>query len=116
MQYVCLVYHDMEAFQAAYQGRMPELNRDSAAYDDKLEREGKMVLAHALKPCVEARNVRRRNDKTVIVDGPFAETKEELIGFIVVEAGSMDEAVEIGANIPLARTGTVIVRETFSPG
>ncbi|EBW1603981.1 YciI family protein [Salmonella enterica subsp. enterica] len=115
MQYVCLVYHDMDVFLETYAGRMAELNRDSAAYDAELERQGLMVLAHALKPCAEAQVVRRRGGKTLRVDGPFAETKEELIGFIVVEAASLEQAIQIGAQIPLARSGTVVVRETFSP-
>lgn len=113
MQYVCLVYHDPEAFDLAYKERMEELDRDSLAYDKQLEQMGHMVLAHALHGERRAKIVRRRQSKKMVTDGPHTETKEQLIGFIVVEAKDMDEAVELAAGIPLAKTGTVVVRETM---
>jgi len=115
MQYVCLVYHEDSAFEAMTPAEQKALDRDSLAYDQELEAKGHMVLAHALRSEKQSKVVRRRRKKLVL-DGPFTETKEQLVGFIVIEAKDMDEAVEIGSRIPLARTGTIVVRETFSPG
>lgn len=114
VQYVCLVYHDEDAFEEAYRGKLDALGRESFAYDRKLEEAGKLVLAHALQAEPKSKVVRSRR-KRLVTDGPFTESKEQLIGFIVVEAKDMDEAVELAAGIPLARTGTIVVRATYSP-
>ena len=116
MQFVCLVYHEDAAFEAMTPAEMKALDRNSLAYDKQLEADGHMVLAHALRSEKQSKVVRRRQRKKLVLDGPFTETKEQLVGFIVIEAKDMDEAVEIGSHIPLAKTGSIVVRETFSPG
>lgn len=114
MQFVCLVYHEDAAFEAMSPSDKKTLDRNSLAYDRELESKGNLVLAHALQSERRSKIVRRRKRKTVVLDGPFTETKEQLVGFIVIEASDLDEAVEIGAGIPLARTGTIIVRPTLT--
>ena len=74
-----------------------------------------MIFAHALRPARTARTVRKRQKKAVITDGPFAESKEQLIGFILIEAKDLDEAVRLALDIPLAKTGTVEVRPAYNP-
>ena len=89
------------------------IDRDSLAYDRVLAAKGHMVLAHALRSERESKIVRRRSRTKLVTDGPFTESKEQLVGFIVIEARDLDEATEIGSNIPLARTGTIVVRPTL---
>ncbi|GLS21560.1 dehydrogenase [Labrys miyagiensis] len=113
MQYVCLVYAEDDAFKALGPAGQKTLDADSLAYDRELERLGHLVLAHALHSERESKVVRRRQKKTLVIDGPFTETKEQLVGFIVVEANGMDEAVAIAGDIPMAGIGTIVVRETL---
>ncbi|WP_442581032.1 YciI family protein [Mesorhizobium sp. ASY16-5R] len=110
MQYICLVYHDETVFQRMSASEIETMQREAAAYDERLEKEGKIVMARPLKLPHSARTVRVRAKKRHVTDGPFAETKEQLIGFILIEAGSMDEAVELAGMSPLAKTGFIEVR------
>lgn len=109
MRFLCAVHHDEDALAALGDAEGRTLTRDSIAYDDELTMSGHMVLAHALKSTREARTVRARG-RTVVTDGPFAETKEQLVGFILIEAEDIDEAVAVASRIPLARTGAIEVR------
>ena len=113
MRFVCLIEHDQQWFNRASAQEKIALHDDSMAYDDVLARQGQLVVAHALRAPAEARTVRVRKRKLMVTDGPFAETKEQLIGFILIEARDMDEAVAIAAGIPLAQTGTVTIREAY---
>jgi hypothetical protein len=114
MRYLCIVHHDESWFDRATPDEMKQLDRDSLLYDKYLEAKGKLVVAEALQNSRTARLVRVRQKKSDIVDGPFAETKEQMIGFLLIEADSMDEAVEIAKGVPLAKTGTIEVREAFT--
>ncbi len=80
------------------------------AYDDALRKAGHLVVAHALQPVEAATTVRVRNGKLSTTDGPFAETKEQLGGFILIEARDLNEAIQVAAKIPLARRGSIEVR------
>ena len=113
MLYVCLIHHTQEAFAAMSPHEHARMQADSLAYDRKLKAEGRLVLARALKLPGEARTVRVRR-KPVVTDGPFAETKEQIIGLVLIEAAGMDEAVALAEQIPLARSGHVEVREAYS--
>jgi hypothetical protein len=89
---------------------MAKLNRDSVAYDKELAKKGHYIASSALQPPSTAKTIRHRTGKPVITDGPFAETKEVLGGFILIEARDMDEALQIAQNIPVARYGAIEVR------
>ena len=80
------------------------LDRDSIAYDEELRRSGHYIVSDALQRATTAKTLRVRNGKLSVMDGPFAETKEQLGGFILVEARNMDEAVELASKIPMAQT------------
>jgi len=80
------------------------------AWGDTLRKSGRYLAAEALEPVRTAKTVRVRNGKATITDGPFAETKEILAGFYLVDADSLDEALEIAAKIPPARIGSIEVR------
>lgn len=107
MKYLCLVYSDEELLHS-----LPESPHDEEclAYAEKVQGSGRMLAAEALEPVLTARTVRVRAGKTVVTDGPFAETKEQLAGFYLVEAQDENEALEIAKGIPAARVGSVEVR------
>jgi len=110
MKFVCLVYFEPETLAALSPAEKATLDRDSAAYDEELNRRGNYITSHALTPVTRARTVRVRRGKASATDGPFAETKEQLGGFILINAADMDQALKIAEGIPLAKLGSVEVR------
>jgi hypothetical protein len=91
------------------------LTRDSMAYNDLLQASGHFIAAHVLQSARTATTVRVRGGRVLVTDGPFAETKEQLLGFILIEARDHDDAVEVASKIPLARLGTVELRSIMDP-
>jgi hypothetical protein len=83
---------------------------ESLAYDDDLRKAGHFLVAHALQPVEAATTIRVRSGKLSTTDGPFAETKEQLGGFILIEARDLNEAIQVAAKIPMARHGSIEVR------
>ena len=116
MKFLCLVYFEPKDMAALSQSEKVKLDRDSMAYDKELDRNGHFIVANALAPINTARTVRVRHRKASATDGPFAETKEQLGGFILINAANMDEAVEIAAGIPLAKLGSIEVRPIMQIG
>jgi hypothetical protein len=110
MKYLCLVYGEEKALDALSEGEMRVLVDESLAYDDVLRKNGRYLVSAALEHVDDARTVRVRHRSVLVTDGPFAETKEQLLGFILIEAGDLDEAVQAAAKIPLAATGSIEVR------
>ena len=103
MKYLCLVYLD--------ERRLDELpDEDCVAYDIKIRASGHCLASEALQSVQTATTVRMRNGKLSVTDGPFAETKEQLAGFYMIEARDLNEAIQIAAKIPPARVGCVEVR------
>ena len=103
MKYLCLVYSE--------ENKLDDVpDRDCVAYDTALRDSGHCVASEALQPVSTAATVRVRNGKISIVDGPFAETKEVLAGFYLVEARDQEEAIALAAKIPPARVGSIEVR------
>ena len=103
MKYLCLVYLESEKMRT-----VPDT--ECMACGDGLRDRGVLVAAEALQPVETATTVRVRGGRATITDGPFAETKEQLAGFYLVDATNLDEALEIAAKIPPAREGSVEVR------
>ena len=117
MKYVCLVYGEEQNLQHLTPEGSAKLDASSLAYDRSLEASGHLIVAQALQSVKTSKSVRRRKGKTLVTDGPFAETKEQLLGFILIEAKDLDEALEIAAGIPLAEMGTIEVRAIYDiPG
>src|SRR5215469_9614190 len=110
MTYLCLVYFEPKNMERLSRTEKVTLDRDSLAYDGELTRSGHYVVSHALQPVSTAKTVRVRRGKVSQVDGPFAETKEHLGGFILINAANMNEAVEIATKIPMAEMGSIEVR------
>ncbi|TIQ04167.1 YciI family protein [Mesorhizobium sp.] len=117
MKYVLLAYGEEKDLFALTPERSAKLDADSLAYDRELDRQGKLIIAQALQPVKMSKSLRRRKGKRLVTDGPFAETKEQLLGFVMIEAADLDEAMAIADGIPLAELGTVEVRAVYDiPG
>ena len=116
MKYLCLVYLEQKTMDALSRDEHAELDRKNLAYDDELRRSGHCIVSNALQPTGTAKTVRVRGGKVGVTDGPFAETKEHLGGFILIEARDLDEAVQIAAHSPLAKLGSLEVRPIMEIG
>ena len=103
MKYLCLVYGEEKSIQA-----MPD--DECMAFDESLRNRGQCVASEALQPVQAATTVRVRNGKVSISDGPFAETKEQLAGFYLIDARDLNDAIQIASQIPPARVGSIEVR------
>lgn len=110
MKYLCLVYGEEKVLDALSKGDMELLVDESLAYDEVLRKSGHYLVSEALQHVAAAKTVRIRNREMLITDGPFAETKEQLLGFILIDARDLDEAVQVAAKIPLAATGSIEIR------
>ena len=103
MKYLCLVYSEEKNLES-----VPD--EECLAYDATLRQSGHCVASEALQPVETATTVRVRNGKLSITDGPFAETKEQLAGFYLVDASDLNEAIQLAGKIPPARVGSIEVR------
>ena len=110
MRYLCLIHVDEKQLEAMPAREMAALEAEHLDYDAALRRCGQFVVAEALEPSSATTLVRVRQRRTSVTDGPFAETKEQVAGFFLIEAHDLNEAIQIAANIPAARLGTVEVR------
>ncbi len=103
MKYLCLVYLDEK--------RLDELpDEECVAYDVEIRNSGHCVASEALESVQTATTVRIRNGRVSVTDGPFAETKEQLAGFYLIEAKHLNEAIQLASKIPPARVGSIEVR------
>ena len=107
MRYMLLIYLDEQALS---QTEREQCYRESTQLAHELDAAGQYVAAAPLEPTATATSVRVRQGKRVVTDGPFAETKEQLGGYFLVDASDLDEAIAIAARIPMARRGTIEVR------
>ncbi len=114
MKFLCLVYFEASAFNALTKEEHEALTHASLQYDKNLQKSGHFIAAEALQSPASAVTVRVRNGKQSATDGPFAETKEQLAGFILIEAKDQIEATQIGAKIPLAKIGSIEVRPIYN--
>jgi len=103
VKFVCLVYGEEKQIAAM-------TDDECMAYDRSLRNSGRCLVSEALQPVRTATTVRVRDQKVAITDGPFAETKECLAGFYLVEAADMNDAIQIASHIPPARVGSIEIR------
>ena len=113
MKYVCLVHFEGAVLEALDAEGKHRLDVDSVGYDNDLAAAGHLIAAEALQAPESAVLVRVREGRLSTTDGPFVETKEQLGGFILIEARDMNEAIRLAAGIPLARLGTIEVRPIY---
>lgn len=110
MQYLMLVYTDDTLMDALPAGEFDTMMRGCFVHADELRDDGHLLGSQQLEPPATAKSVRIRSGRTSIVDGPFAETKEVLAGFNLIEAADMEEATRIASEFPWARTGCIEIR------
>ena len=107
MKYLLLIYSEEQAWNPE---KREQCYGESMALAQELHANGKYLSANPLHPVSTATSVRVRNGKRVVTDGPFAETREQLGGYFLVDATDLDEAIAIASRIPAAKVGTVEVR------
>ena len=107
MRYMLLIYLDEQALDEAEREQCYE---ESTRLAHQINATGQYLAAAPLHPTSTATSVRVREGKRLVTDGPFAETREQLGGYFLVEARDLDEAIAIAARIPMARQGTVEIR------
>ncbi len=107
MKYMLLIYSDEQAWSDA---EREHCYTESAQFTQELAAAGKYLGAGPLQPVATATSVRVREGKRLVTDGPFAETREQLGGYFLIDAGNLDEAIAIAGRIPAARKGTVEIR------
>jgi hypothetical protein len=114
MKYMLLIYLDEQALSET---ERQECYVESTQLAQQIQSSGQYLAANPLHPTSMATSVRVRNGKRIVTDGPFAETREQLGGYFLIEANNLDEAIGIAARIPMARKGTVEVRPVIEiPG
>ena len=114
MKYLCLIYEDEKAYASMSKSDTDALMADYYAFTDAIRKGGQYVAGEALEPVSTATTVRVRNGKVSTTDGPFAETKEQLGGFYLIDARDLNEAIQVASRIPGARTGSVEVRPVMN--
>ncbi len=110
MKYLCLIYGDESKAMEMAKSEMDAMMGDYFAFTENIRKSGHYVAGEALEPVHTATTVRSRDGKLLTTDGPFAETKEQLGGFYLVDAKDLNEAIQIAGKIPGARYGSIEVR------
>jgi hypothetical protein len=110
VKFIVLVFNVGKLLDGLPAGEADGMMRDCLSHADELQTEGKLIESQMLEDVGTAKSIRRRNGRLTITDGPFAETKEVLGGFNLIEAEDMDEALRIAAAFPWSSTGCIEVR------
>jgi hypothetical protein len=110
MKYLCLVVLDEKKLDALSSKESEELDDESLAYDEVLRKGGHFLAAQALESVQAATTIRLHGGKVSVTDGPFAETHEQIGGFILMEARDLNEAIQLASKIPVLRLGGIEVR------
>ena len=114
MKYICLAYEEESKLNALSRPEWDALREETLAYVDSLRDSGRLIATEALQSASSAARVQVRNGRSSVIDGPFAETKEQLGGFFLIEAADLNEAIRIATKWPSARIGTLEVRPVES--
>lgn len=110
MQYMLLIYQSEAEFSRLSEAEQGKVYEEYGPFTEGITKSGHFRAGHGLQPTTTATTVRLRNGKRVVTDGPFAETKEQLSGYYLIEAKNIDDAIPIAARIPSARIGSVEIR------
>ncbi len=116
MKYLCLIYDDETLWEAMPPAEYEAYMGEYFAFTDGIRQSGQYVAGEALQPVATATTVRIRNGTLSTTDGPFAETREQLGGFYLIEARDLNEAIQVAAKIPSVRVGSVEVRPVVDFG
>ena len=110
MKYMMLICRDEKIWSALSVQERQAVYAETYALAEELRARGQYVAGHPLHPSSAATSVRVREGKPLITDGPFAETREQLGGYMIIDVDNLDDAIAVAARIPLARTSTVEIR------
>ena len=110
MKYLCLVYYDEKKLDALSKREYDSLVEEALSYREVLRNSGHYIASNGLEPVQAAVTLRIRNGQLSTMDGPFAETKEQLGGFLLIEARDLNDAIRVAAKLPPMRLGCVEVR------
>ena len=110
MKYMFLIYLDEDKFAAMTQAERDGFINGMMDYDDALRASGHLILGEPLKLPSEAVTLRAWDGALTVTDGPFMETKEHLSGFVLIEARDLNEAIQLGARMPLVKVGSIELR------
>ncbi|MGH9461638.1 MAG: YciI family protein [Vicinamibacteria bacterium] len=110
MRYLCLIYDEEKKIDGMSKSESDAFMGEYFAFSDGIRKSGHYRAGEALQPIATATTVRVRNGKVSTTDGPFAETKEQLGGFYLIEARDLNDAIQVASKIPSARLGSVEVR------
>lgn len=110
MKYLCLIYENEGAWATMSKEEGDRIMGEYMTFTEDITKSGHMVQGDALQPTSTATTVRMRNGKLSTTDGPFAETKEQLGGYYLIEARDLNEAIQVGSRIPAAKSGSIEVR------
>jgi hypothetical protein len=116
MKYLCLIYEDEKLWERMPKGEAEQIFGEYFAFTDGIKQSGHYVGGEALQPTSTATTVRVRNGKFSSTDGPYAETKEQLGGYYLIEARDLNDALQVASRIPGARLGAVEVRPIMEVG
>ena len=106
MKYLCMVFYDEKNLNTLSAEESQVLDDESLAYDETLRKRGHLIAAQALESVQAATTVRLQNGRVSVTDGPFAETNEQIGGFILIEAQDLNEAIQLASKMPPIRLGT----------
>jgi hypothetical protein len=110
MKYLCLIYTEANRMESLSAEEFAAVERDCVAYEDTLREREQLLGVEALQPVHTATTLRVRAGSLSVTDGPFAETREQLAGFYLIDARDLNDAIRIAAGIPPARLGSIEVR------
>ena len=110
MKYLCIAYEEQRKLDELSKSDWQALRQETLDYVESLRKRGRLIITHALQSASTASTVRVRGGKLSVTDGPFAETKEQIGGFFLIDAGSLQEAIDVAAHWPSARIGSIEVR------
>jgi len=110
VRYLLLIYSNEGVWATMSEAEQGQIYEEYMTYSSAIKRSGNYLGGEALQPIATATTVRVRNGKTLSTDGPFAETREQLGGYYLVEAKDLDEAIALAARIPSSRVGSIEVR------
>jgi hypothetical protein len=113
MKYLCLIYSDESRIAQLSDTESKGFLGEYMAFTDSIKQSGHLIAAERLRPTHTATTIRSRNGKLSTTDGPFAETKEQLGGFYMIEAKDLDDAISVASRIPGTRVGSIEVRPVW---
>src|SRR6059036_4186285 len=110
MKFMFMIYHDENVLGALPERDMQGLIDTALDYDEEIRQSGHYIVSNALQPSRTARTIRVRGGKVSTTDGPFAETKEQLGGFYMIDAKDLNDAIQVASKIPSAKLGSIEIR------